>query len=158
MTMPAMTSPGERLITFEVHGTVYALPIAEVLEVAEPGQVTCIPTLAQSAFGVMNWHGDALPVVSPRLLFGYDTDSVDDNTVDGLVTEHVLVVADRPDEPAQMGLPIDRVLGLVEGSHRPRHGGQLVVERRPIDGRVVSVLDPRRLVARAVEVIESTAV
>jgi hypothetical protein len=36
-----------------------------------------------------------------------------------------------------------------------RRGADVVVERRPIGGRLVSVLDPRRLLARAVQVIES---
>jgi hypothetical protein len=69
----------------------------------------------------------------------------------------VLVVSRRDDEPAQLGLPIDRVIGLVDGSRRHRGGGRLIVERRPVEGRVVSVLDPRRLVERAMEVIGRVA-
>ena len=59
----------ERLLTFEVANAVYALPIAEVHEVAEANRICCVPTLSRDRVGVMNWHGDALPVVSSRLLF-----------------------------------------------------------------------------------------
>ena len=47
---------------------------------------------------------------------------------------------------------LDHHIGAVHaGSNRSQH---VVVERRPVDGRVVSVLDPHRLVARAEEIIE----
>ena len=161
----------ERFLTFEVESSVYALPIAEVHEVAQATRICCVPTISRELVGVMNWHGDALPVVStPLLLDGCedipcaegdvgeaeDCDIQDEpaGTVSVLGGAHVLVVSSRDDEQAQLGLPIDRVIGLVDGPRRRRGGGRLVVERRPVEGRVVSVLDPRRLVARATELIE----
>ena len=168
----------ERLLTFEVESAVYALPIAEVHEVAEAQRICCVPTIARNLVGIMNWHGDALPVVSaPLLLQVREEDLPADADVDpseaegaapqaaprpepgarSLVGQHVLVVSGRDDEAAQLGVPIDRVIGLVDGTRRRRGGGRLVVERRSVDGRVVSVLDPRRLVARASEVIARVA-
>ncbi len=168
----------ERFLTFEVESSVYALPIAEVHEVAEASRICCVPTISRELVGVMNWHGDALPVVSTSLLLdggedvsvaeaqegaaaqksgeAGDCDIPDEpaGTVSVLGGAHVLVVSSRDNAPAQLGLPIDRVIGLVDGPRRRRGGGRLVVERRPVEGRVVSVLDPRRLVARATEVIE----
>ena len=61
-----------RLITFEVGGTCYGLPIGDVLEVAEIGRICCVPTLPPTLGGVMNHHGDALPVVRPAALFEVD--------------------------------------------------------------------------------------
>ena len=153
----------ERLLTFEVASSVYAVPIAEVHEVAEAQRICCVPTISPAVVGVMNWHGDALPVVSARLLLqAADEEAAPDAaTADseasghgvvpeaGLARQHVLVVSARSDEPAQLGLPIDRVIGLVDGPRCHRGGRRLVVERRPVENRVVSVLDPRRLVARA---------
>lgn len=166
----------ERLLTFEVEGGVYALPIAEVHEVAEAQRIRCVPTISRDRVGVMNWHGDALPVVSaPLLLEACEPELEDDPSAealpegeaapaeaspeprDGLGGPHLLVVSSRDDEPAQLGLPIDRVIGLVDGPRRRRGGRRLVVERRSVEGRVVSVLDPRRLVERATEVIERAA-
>lgn len=154
---------GDRLLTFEVAGVVYALPIAEVLEVSDRARLTCIPTLPLRCGGVMNWHGDALPVIWPQLLLqgveAEDEEAPEDSALRALEGAdcHVLVVTDRPDEQARLGLPIDRVHGLVNGPPRKASAGALVVERRPIDGRVVSVLDPRQLVARAEEVIRRAA-
>ncbi len=49
----------------------------------------------------------------------------------------------------------DGSTGLVDGSRCRQVAGRLILERRPVEGRVVSVLDPRRLIERATEVIES---
>jgi chemotaxis signal transduction protein len=172
----------ERLLTFEVRSAVYALPIAEVHEVAEVKQICCVPTIGRDLVGVMNWHGDALPVVStPILLEGEDVVELESREEDEALAEgeesdverlapaeapsshrtragqQVLVVSARDTELAQLGLPIDRVIGLVDGPRRSRGGGRLVVERRPVEGRVVSVLDPHRLVERAIQVIEGVA-
>ena len=65
------------------------------------------------------------------------------------------MISDRQDATASLGLPIDFVSGLVNGEPGRPHDNQAAVERRPVDGRVVNVIDPQRLVARAVEVIES---
>jgi chemotaxis signal transduction protein len=143
-----------RLLSFEVCGHVYALPIDGVLEVAETGSLCGVPTLARTDCAVMNWHGDALPLVSPRLIFA----DAEADVSEPLAREHVLVISDRGDEVPRLGIPIDAVLGIVVGSVSPsRVVGDMVVERRPVDGRVVSVLDSRRLLARAQEVIERLA-
>ncbi|MGH0037100.1 MAG: chemotaxis protein CheW [Myxococcota bacterium] len=144
----------DRLLTFEIDGSIFALPIHGVLEVAEGGRITCIPTIASDTAGVMNWHGDALPVVAPRHVLGRE--APEERTA--LASEHVVVVSDRNGESALLGIPVDRVLGLVDGSvHRGQGGGELIVERRRVRGRVVSVLDPRQWVAQAESVIQSAA-
>lgn len=144
----------DRILTFEVAGTVYGLPIEGVLEVAEAGRVSCVPTLPPFTAGVVNWHGQALPVLAPLPLLGRE-----DEATEGLPdSEHVIVLSERGSETPVLGLPIDRVLGLVDGLvRRPVDGGDVVSERRRVRGRVVNVLDPRQLVARAERVIEAAA-
>jgi purine-binding chemotaxis protein CheW len=137
----------DRLLTFEVGDAMYALPIASVREVAEVGDTACIPTLAPEVGGVINHHGDALPVFRRSAL-------LDLREAELPPPEHVLVVSDPATGAARLGLPVDRVLGLVDGAGRGAPGEGAVAERRPIDGRIANVLDPRRLVARAREVIE----
>jgi chemotaxis signal transduction protein len=148
-------SPGsfstDRLMVFDVSGIIYALPIAGILEVVEQAGVNCVPTVRRESGGVMNWHGEALPVVAPHLLLGCAPQA---ERAEGEVQQY-LVVSDKPDAAAALGLPIDFVAGLVNGKPGRPHGNQVVVEKRPVDGRVVSVIDPQRLVARAAEVIES---
>jgi hypothetical protein len=67
---------------------------------------------------------------------------------------HILVITAGPAGGARLGMPVDRIVGLVDGPGAVSHGSDAVAERRQIDDRVVSVLDPQRLVARAREEIE----
>ena len=70
---PGSDVAGQRLLTFEIGAAVYALPIADVLEVAEVAPMACIPTLSRQVAGVVNHHGDALPVMSREALFELNT-------------------------------------------------------------------------------------
>ena len=139
----------DRLLTFEVAGDLYAIPIAGVLEVADAGRVTCIPTLPTRTGGVINFHGDALPVLNCSSLFEVNESELGEPS-------SVLVISGRAGESARLGIPIDRVLGLVDGAAASMSGAKTVAERRSIQGRVASVLDPQRLVSQARDVIESS--
>ncbi len=143
----APTPVGSRLLTFEVGGTLYGLPIAAVAEVTEVGRIAAVPTLPPSVGGVMNHHGDALPVVERAALLPVGERPLP-------VPQHLLVLADSPDDASRYGLPVDCIRGLVDGAPATALGEGPVAERRPVEGRLLSVLDPRRLLARAVEVIE----
>jgi chemotaxis signal transduction protein len=137
----------ERLLTFEVAGSVYALPIACVVEVSEVKPMACIPTLPSDTAGVMNHHGDALPVLRRGTLLDVDESELPEPA-------HVLVITPHPMGGARLGMLVDRIVGLVDGAGASARGTDPVAERRPIEERVVSVLDPQRLVARAQEVIQ----
>ncbi|MDJ0789364.1 MAG: chemotaxis protein CheW [Myxococcota bacterium] len=139
----------KRLLTFEVGGSLYGLPIAAVAEVSEVGRVAAVPTLPLRVAGVMNHHGDALPVVAREALFEVDAELP--------APQHVLVLADDPEDPERFGVPVDAVAGLLEGAGGRALGADAVVERRPVEGRILSVLDPVRLRARALEMIERQA-
>ncbi len=140
----------ERLMTFEVAGTTYALPIADVLEVLEQAGMNCVPRLPKEQGGVLNWHGEALTVVAPHLLLGGEPIA----RRGAEEVQQFLVVSDRNDSSMQLGLPIDCVTALTFGEPLLARGDEVVVERRPIDGRVVNMINPQRLVARAAEIIE----
>ncbi len=152
MSEPATTRADERrLLSFEVGGARYALPIAGVIEVAEIDCLACVPTLPMGIGGVINHRGDALPVVRHGSLLDVERGSSSDPT-------HVLVVTDRPTGGMRLGLPVDRVVGLVDGGPGVGSGSHPVVERRPIGGRVTGIIDPQRLIARAQELIERSLV
>lgn len=137
-----------RMITFEVGGEFYALPIADVLEVAEIGTVRCVPTLPARIGGVVNHHGDALPVVHPAALLEMDGDVLPE-------PEHALVLGRDTDEAAaRMAFPVDRVIGLVDGQARGPVAPGVAVEQQPIGGRLANVLDAGWLIARAVQLVE----
>jgi chemotaxis signal transduction protein len=121
----------QRLLTFEV------------------GSIACIPTLSPGVAGVVNHHGDALPLIDRARLLDLGRDELPD-------PQHILVVYAPPDG-ARLGLPVDRVLGLVDGLAGQVPGTEPVAERRSVDGRVVNVLEPERLVARARQVVERSS-
>lgn len=139
----------QRLLTFEVAGTMFALPIAGVLEVVERGESACVPTVSGEIARVMNYRGDALPIVRRERILEL-AHSADPEP------EHVLVLTDCATTIPRLGIGVDRVLGLVDGAPVKARGTSVVAERRPIDGRVACILDPTRMVARAREVIEGS--
>ena len=159
---PSPVSDADRLLTFQFEDVNYALPIAWVVEVAEKDRVTGVPSLALPVGGVMNWHGEALPLVATELLLGRDRDEAGATpfgaaTTVGYAQEQILVISSAANRGARLGMPVDRVVGLVDGGGDPkgRLGENVVIERRPVDGRIVHILDPMTLVARGEEVIES---
>ena len=139
----------DRLLAFEVGGSIYALPIACVLEVGEVEPLSCVPTLPPEVGGVINHHGDALPVLRREVLLGFEG-------VELAEPAHVLTVTARASGGPRLGLPVDRIVGLVDGPGVVSRDEDPVAERRAVDGRVLFVLDPERLVARASDVIESS--
>jgi chemotaxis signal transduction protein len=144
----SVASREERLVTFEVAGAAYAIPIADVLEVAEVGRPCAVPSLPLSVAGVVNHHGDALPVVAPSVLLDLAGHQAPE-------PQYLLVLAGSGAEVTpSVGLPVDRICGLVPGSGGVARGTSGIVERRPIDGRIVSILDTKRLLARAAASIE----
>ncbi len=138
-----------RLLSFEIGELLFAMPISGVLEVAELGATSCIPTVPPSVACVVNYRGDALPVVRREHLFDLG---------DGAPgrPEHVLVVTDRGGSAARLGLDVDRVLGLIDGGAARSRSGDPVAERRPTGGRMAHILDPALLIERARDVIESS--
>jgi chemotaxis signal transduction protein len=142
----------DRLLTFEIAGTLYALPIAGVVEVTEvEDDFAAIPTLPAEVGGVINFHGDALPVLTSAALLGIEG-------AEPKTPMQVVVVTDRPTEQARLGLPVDEILGFVDGPKVTARGSGPVVERRAMDGRVANILDPARLVAKAAATIATTLV
>jgi len=142
----------ERLILFEIGASAYAIPIADVLEVADFAPWAGVPGLPRHLAGVINQHGDALPVLSRESLFEVGGDHAALRP-----PQNVLVLAARGAEAGYLGLPVDRVLGLEEAALGPAQGSGMVALRLPLRGRVVCVLDGRRTLARAAALIDGVA-
>ncbi len=139
-----------RLILFEVGGAPYALPIADVLEVRERGEHIAIPSLPAGIASVINHHGDALPVIAAEALFEA-SEALDP-------PEHLLVLTARDREAGQLGLPVDRVLGLVDAPLGAGATGSWIRERVALRGRVVGVLDVERTLDRAEQIFQSQGI
>ena len=80
----------------------YALPVADVREVAELGVVTPVPGAAASVLGVRNLHGDILPVVDLAAVLGLSRDAAPER----------IVVAERTGRRA--GLAVDELEDVAE--------------------------------------------
>jgi chemotaxis signal transduction protein len=141
---------GDRLLSFEIQGQLFAMPIAGVLEVADMNERSCIPSVPRSLACVVNYRGDALPVVRREHLLEISPESEDSGT------EHLLVLTDSRTNSARLGLDVDRVLGFIDGPGARSRGRDPVAERRPEQGRVAHILDPARLIERARNVIEDS--
>lgn len=139
-----MNGPAERLLTFEVHGNAYALPIASVAEVANMGRLACIPTVPPEIGAITNHHGDALPVIHREVLFELEGQDLG-------APEHLLVL-EEGEESARIGVPVDRICGLADGQASRALGNSMVAERRPLDGRVVQIIDPQKLIQQVGEI------
>ena len=63
MSATPMLGIEARLLAFELDGAAYALPIGCVVEVCEAEAWACVPMLPRETAGVMNHHGDAVPVL-----------------------------------------------------------------------------------------------
>jgi len=144
--MSATASP-TRLILFEVGGAPYALPIEDVLEVRERGEHVAVPSLPPTVAGVINHHGEALPVIAAAALF--------DGVAELESSEHLLVLTARNREAGQLGLPVDRVLGLADAPLGAGATGGWIRERLALRGRVVGVLDAERTLERAEQIFQS---
>ena len=144
-----MIDSGDRLLSFEIQGQLFAMPIAGVLEVADTSARSCIPSVSRDVACVVNYRGDALPVVRREHLLELEPESDD-------AAEHVLVLTDSRTGAARLGLDVDRVLGFIEGPGAKARGSDPVAERRPEQGRVAHILDPARLIERARNVIEDS--
>jgi len=154
---PSRSKPegSDKLLAFAVADCLYALPIEVVLEVAEADRATCVPGVQGEIAGVMNWNGDPLTLVASDLILGAETQRDDERpAVRGVLRDQILVLADRGDESPRIGLPVDRVQGLISGRTASARSTTLIVERREVGGRIVAVLDPHLLVLRAGEIIE----
>jgi len=139
----------ERLLLFEIGSSLFALPLHGVLEVAELSGGACIPSVPPQVAQVVNFRGDALPLVGGERLLPLER-----GAQPGAAS--MLVLSDRAAPVPRLGLPVDRVLGLVEGAGGKATSSSPVAERRPWRGRLMHVVDPARLVARAQEIIHDS--
>jgi len=93
-----------QLVSFEVAGQEYALPIEEVQEIVQiPEQITEVPNTPSHVLGVMTLRNRLLPLVSLRSMFGLPPQDVTD-------TNKIVVVSLGSDAAAiSIGVMMDSV-------------------------------------------------
>ena len=139
--------PRQRLVTFEVAGQEYALPLEVVREIVPaPDNLTFVPGSDDAVRGVMPYRDGLLPLLSLRRLLGLPSavlsrEKVLIVTVGGLL---IGLVADR------MRAVLSVNSGHVESAPpvlAARAGGEMQIKEiyRAGHGRLISILAPERL-------------
>lgn len=143
-----------QLVSFEVAGQEYALPIESVQEIVQlPEHMTRVPNVAASVVGVMNLRNRLLPIVSLRGLFALEQSALADHnrvvvvSPDGGVTS-VGLVMDRVNEVLRVGRSgIDPLPAMLQGK---TDGSEITAICRLEGGkRLVSILSAEAMFTRA---------
>ena len=115
-----------------VAGENYALPVEDVLEVADLGEIAPVPGAHASVIGVRNLRGLVMPVVDLASVFGLPESSTPDRIV---IAEHEGVTA---------GLAVDSIIGV---EHLPEASEEVdsphLLGAALADGALVGVVNVR---------------
>ena len=96
--------PSLRLVVFVIEGQRYALPLRAVERVLPIVAVSPLPKAPAVALGVINVHGQVIPVVDIRLRFGFPPRDY------GLTAQLVVARTAR----RTLVVPVEEVLGVTE--------------------------------------------
>lgn len=99
---PTLQSPVLQLVVFDIEGQRYALPLNDVERVLPMVAVSPLPQAPAVVLGVINLHGQVIPVLDLRRRFGLPL-------CDYGLTARLLVVRTRR---RTLALPVDEVLGV----------------------------------------------
>lgn len=72
--------PDQQYLTFALRGEVFAMPIAQVREIIEYGQLTTVPMMPPHLRGVINLRGAVVPVIDLACRFWSETGTVGKRT------------------------------------------------------------------------------
>ena len=123
-------------VRMRVGNELYALPVGNVLEIAQLGDISPVPGSGSAVLGVCNLRGRVLPVFDLALLFGVSGDG----------PPATLVVAE--DHGRHAGLAIDEVTDVGElQDTAPESESEFLVGSTLEDGRLVGVIDAGRVFA-----------
>jgi purine-binding chemotaxis protein CheW len=110
-------------VRVRVAGEDYALPIADVLEVAELGEVTPLPGAGAAVLGVRNLRGQVLPVVDLATALGLEASTPDRVVIAdcgghraGLAVDSVTAVERLPEATEQTDSPHLAGAALADGT------------------------------------------
>ena len=100
----SIQSPVLRLVVFVIEEQRYALPLAAVERILPMVAVSPLPQAPAVALGVINLHGQVLPVLDVRRRFGLPPRDYD-------LRSHLLVARTSR---RTMAVPVDEVMGISE--------------------------------------------
>lgn len=145
----------ERYVVFQLGEQSYGLHITCVREVEKVGRVTSVPGAPPMIRGLINLHGEILPLVDPRPLLALPAG--------GAASGGYLVVVHRPGEQGAMAWLVDGLGGMALVDPAAQKRGQtvnqsaagIVLGSADHRGRRLLLLDGRRLASE--EAVEEAA-
>lgn len=130
----------QQLLTFEVEGAPYAVPVARVREIVRIRPITPVPQVPDAVRGVISLRGEIVQVIDARRRLG--------STPQEPTSASRIVIVDDA-EGSLSGLLVDAVSGVLrvdESALRPTSSeAGAVASLCPHDGRFVSMLDLERV-------------
>lgn len=99
-----MVEDEEQHVLFELAGAEYAVPIANVIEIGRPPDVTPVPNVPDWVLGVANLRGEVISMVDLRTFLGMDGTSYGQDCR--------MLVARASEENVTTGLIVDQVSGI----------------------------------------------
>lgn len=144
MTTEETSSPTEGAGThflFKRHEQLFAVSVPDVAEVIEVPAKTRVPATAQVVAGVINHHGDILPVLEIDTLL-----EITDDTSHPSEKETIGFIVGEGD--GRMVVPIDATLGLVQLPIEGEKGKGFIRTTVVVEQQVIAVLDIKRLLEK----------
>lgn len=132
------------LLAFRVCGLAYALLIADVVEVAAMVEIIPLPDAPPGVLGLINRHGELLPLLDLRQALHHRSVPVDANTFFIVVQQH----------DQRMGLvvdDIDVVKYVPSGAFQPVPENRYVQAVVQHENQVLQVLDVQPLFAQVLK-------
>jgi len=137
MTTEAAGSPvggsGTHLL-FRRQAQLFAVSVVDVTEMIEIPETTRVPAAASVVVGVINHHGDILPVLNINTLL-----DITNTTNQPLTTGTIGFIVGEGE--GRMVVPIDATLGLVLLPPEGEHGEGLIQKTVVVEDQVIAVLD-----------------
>ena len=137
------------ILTFRLLDQFYALPIMNVIEVVAMMSLSQIPESPDAIVGMVNRHGEALPVLDLRLAFNLRTVPPDESTL--------FIVAQS--ENYQLGLIVDEIIQVKyidESMIQESHGAGRYITHIISDGQsLYQQIDLQALLANYLTLIQS---
>ena len=131
------------VIVFAIGAARYAVELRWVREVVTLGFVTAVPTAPPAVGGVCNLHGTILPVLDVSALLDLPPGAPARQGDGALVIEADGIVC---------GLRVDQVDHVATLPERSGESGAVV----DVAGRPLTLLDPQKLLRRAVELVNAS--
>jgi purine-binding chemotaxis protein CheW len=95
------------LLTFQLNDEFFALDVMHVKHILEVSDITGVPDTPDYLKGVINLHGNVIPVIDLRMMMGFE---LKDFTEDSAI----IVLAPDNHQDSSLGLIVDMVKEVIE--------------------------------------------